>query len=309
MRSENQTFVSYFTFLGLTDVREKQIILFAFFLLVYLISIIGNLCIMVITICTPNLHTPMYFFLWNLSLLDMCHATVTVPKTLFDLFASKKAIPFGGCMSQMLFFHFFGSSEIVLLSVMSYDRYVAIGNPLKYTTIMTPKVCVPLALISWTIGFFHSLIHTVMTARLPFCGPNMVKHFFCDIKPVLTLACTDITFNLKLLIALTGGLALTTFILTLIPYIFIGKCLLKIKTAEGRKRALSTCSAHLTVVFLQYGTVIFCYMRPSSENTLDQDRAAAVVITAITPALNPIIYSLRNKDIRKGMLKMIKRYS
>ncbi|MEE6490685.1 hypothetical protein FKM82_015953 [Ascaphus truei] len=209
---------------------------------------------MVITILDSSLHTQMYFFLWNLSLLDICYSSVAVPKML------------------MHFFHFFGSTEAVLLTAMSYDRYVAIGNPLRYSLIMNTKVCLTLALGSWGDWIFHSLLHTVLTARLPFCGPN----------------CHSV-------------------LLTLLSYIFISKFLVKIRTAEGRKTCILHLSRSPTVVFLQLGTATFNYMRPSTQDSLDNDRAAAVLFTVVTPALNPMIYALRNKDMKRAINKAIKR--
>ncbi|CAJ0966131.1 unnamed protein product [Ranitomeya imitator] len=222
-----------------------------------------------------------------------------------DFLALEKIISFFGCMSQIYFFHLLGSTEVMLLTIMSYDRYVAIGNPLRYSTIMNTRVCRSLSFSTWITAHFHSLLHTVMTAKLPFCGPNIVNHFFCDIKPVLKLACTDTSLNLKLLTRVTGTLATSTLLLTLLSYVFISKFLLKIRTTEGRKRAFSTCSAHLTVVFLLYGTAIFTYVRPSTQDSLDQDRAVAVLFTVVTPALNPIIYTLRNKDMKKAMKRKV----
>ncbi|KAM4663609.1 olfactory receptor 12D1-like [Discoglossus pictus] len=309
MESKNHTSVQTFVLLGLTDIVNLQITLFGMFLLFYFVNIIGNIAIMVIIIFDPSLHTPMYFFLWNLAFLDICYSSVAVPKMLADFLSTDKTISFGGCISQIHFFHFLGSTEVMLLTAMSYDRYVAIGNPLRYSITMNPKVCLTLSLGSWVTGFFHSLLHTVLAAKLPFCGPNVVNHFFCDIKPVLKLACTDTSLNFKLLTRVTGTLATTTLLLTLLSYLFISKFLLNIRTSEGRKRAFSTCTAHLTVVFLLYGTAIFTYLRPSTQDSLDQDRAAAVLFTVITPALNPIIYTLRNKDMKRAMKKAIKKWS
>nr|DBA14187.1 TPA: hypothetical protein GDO54_005189 [Pyxicephalus adspersus] len=261
---------------------------------------------MIIIILDTSLHTPMYFFLGNLSFLDIFYSSVVVPRMLYDFLSCRRTISFGGCISQIYFFHFFGSTEVTLFSVMSYDRYVAIGQPLRYSRIMSRKVCVLLALSSWTIGFFHSLLHTVMTVKLSFCENNLVEHFFCDIKPVLKLACEDISLNLKLLTRVTGTLATTTFLLTFLSYLFIGKVIFNMQTSHGRKRALATCSAHLTVVFLQYGTAIFTYIRPLTDKSLYQDKAAAVLFTAITPTLNPILYTVRNKDMSKAIRKMLK---
>ncbi|KAM4663604.1 olfactory receptor 12D1-like [Discoglossus pictus] len=306
MDTENQTLVAEFVLLGLTDLMKLQKILFVVFLIFYEVTLTGNLCILVFTILDPRLHTPMYFFLGNLSLCDICFSSVTVPKMLADFMTLKKTISFGGCISQMHFFHFFGSAEATLVTVMSYDRYVAIGNPLHYSVIMNTKLCLILAFGSWVIGFLHSLLHTVLTAKLPFCGPNLVNHFFCDVKPVLKLACADTSLNVKLLAMITGYLAATSFILTILPYILITRILLRISTTEGRKRAFSTCSAHFTVVLLLYGTAMFTYLRPTTQDSLNQDRAAAVLFTVVTPALNPIIYTLHNKDMKRAVKKVIK---
>ncbi|XP_044127221.1 olfactory receptor 12D1-like [Bufo gargarizans] len=301
----NQSSVTEFILLGLTDIVKVQLSLFGIFLMFYMVTIFGNFSIMVFTRIDQSLHTPMYFFLWNLSFIDLCFSSVAVPKMLIDFLVVKKTISFGGCISQIHFFHFLGSTEVMLLTTMSFDRYVAIGNPLRYMQIMNSKVYTTLALVSWVAGFFHALIHTVLTAKLPFCGPNLVNHFFCDVKPVLKLACTDTTLNLYLLIRITGTLAITSFVLTFLSYICISKFLLRIKTATGRKNALSTCSAHLTVVVLLYGTAIFTYVRTSTKNALDQDRVIAVLFTVVTPALNPMIYTLRNKDMRKAFMKIM----
>ncbi|XP_066428586.1 olfactory receptor 12D1-like [Eleutherodactylus coqui] len=306
MNSDNSTPVTYFALAGLGIQNDFQIVFFLIILLLYIITLLANMLIMIIPIFDFTLHTPMYFFLYNLAFLDICYATVVVPKMIIDFMAQKKHISFWGCMLQIHFFHFLGSTEITLFSVMSYDRYVAIAQPLRYKTIMSYKVCFGLASCSWIIGFFHALVHTIMTARLPFCGPNIVEHFFCDVKPVLNLACTDVSLNLKLLSRVTGTLCITTLILTMLSYVFISKFLLKIKTSQGRRRALSTCSAHFTVVTLQYGTAIFTYMRSSTKDSLNQDRSAAIMFSVITPALNPIIYTLRNKDMKKALKKLLK---
>ncbi|XP_075139592.1 olfactory receptor 12D1-like [Leptodactylus fuscus] len=306
MNIRNSTSVNEFFLAGLGVDDDLKVIFFLTFLLLYLLTLVSNLSIMIITISDLILHTPMYFFLRNLAFQDICVATVVVPKMLIDFLSQERMISFYGCMLQIHFFHFMGGTEVVLFTVMSYDRYVAIANPLRYSTIMSYQVCLGLTLFSWVIGFCHGLVHSIMTARLPFCGPNVVKHFFCDVKPLLSLACTDVSLNLKLLLTVTGTLAISTLILIIFSYVFIGKFLLKIKTSQGRKRALSTCSGHFTVVTLQYGTAIFTYMRPSTENSLAQDRAATIMLFAITPALNPILYTLRNKDIKKACKKFLK---
>ncbi|XP_071970208.1 olfactory receptor 12D1-like [Engystomops pustulosus] len=267
MDAKSNSSISEFVLLGLTDLAQLQVTLFIFVLIFYIINLVGNLSIMVITIIATSLHTPMYYFLWNLSFLDITFSSVTVPKMMTDFFALEKTISFSGCITQIHFFHFLGSTEAMLLTVMSYDRYVAIGYPLRYSTIMNIRVCWCLSLGTWIIGYSQSLLHTVMVVRLPFCGPNLVKHFVCDIKPVIKLACADTSLNLKLLNRIAGTLATTSLLLTLLSYVYIGKFLLKIRTIEGRKRAFSTCSAHLTVVFLLFGTVIFTYLGTSSEDS------------------------------------------
>ncbi|XP_075186691.1 olfactory receptor 12D2-like [Anomaloglossus baeobatrachus] len=303
----NQTSVGEFVLVGFTIVKELQGIFFCLFSLFFLLNLTGNISILWFVSFDSSLHTPMYFFLGNLSFFDISFSSVAVPKMLCDFFSHQKTISFAGCIAQMHFFHFLGSSEVTLLTVMSYDRLVAISNPLRYSVIMNRKLCVCLVIGSYTTGFLHSLLHTLLTAKLPFCGPNKVNHFFCDVKPVLILACTDISLNLKLLTLVTGYLATTSFLLTLFPYILISKFLLKIQTIEGRKRAFSTCSSHLMVVSLLFGTAMFTYLGPSSQDILDHDRAAAVLFTMITPALNPVIYTLRNKDMKQSMNKVIKK--
>ncbi|XP_056401077.1 olfactory receptor 12D2-like [Hyla sarda] len=308
MRSHNFTLVSDFILAGLVIHDDLRVIVFLCLLLLYIINLAANLSILMIAITDLTLHTPMYFFLANVAFLEICYSSVVVPKMLIDLFMSKnKMISFWGCMLQVHFFHFFGSTEVILFSVMSYDRYVAIAHPLRYSAIMSSNIYQGLALCSWVIGFSHALLHTIMTARLPFCGPNVVKHFFCDVKPMLSLACTDVSLNFNLLTRVTGTIVITTLILTIFFYIFIGKFLFKIKTSQGRKRALSTCSAHFTVITLQYGTAIFTYAQPPTKDSLDQDRSAAIMFTIITPALNPIIYTLRNKDMKKALNRRVRK--
>ncbi|KAG8449770.1 hypothetical protein GDO86_016430 [Hymenochirus boettgeri] len=270
-------------------------------------NLTGNTSILMFTFLDNALHTPMYYFLGNIAFFDIFFSSVVVPKMLVDLVSTQKTISFCGCISQLHFFHLFGGSEVILLTVMSFDRYLCIGNPLRYSTIMNTKVCIMLIIGSWTFGFLHSLLHTILTALLPFCGPNKVNHFFCDIKPLLKLACVDTSLNEKILNVLTGYLTTMALLLTFLSYFLIGRIVLKIKTVEGKKRAISTCSAHLTVVILLYGTALFTYIRPTVGDMLDQDRIVAVLFTVVTPALNPIIYTLRNKDMQKSMKKMIKK--
>ncbi|KAM9294526.1 olfactory receptor 12D1-like [Gastrophryne carolinensis] len=302
----NNTIVTEFILLGLSDSLTLQEILFVIVGLFYNISFLGNLLVMVVILKDPSLYSPMYFFLWNLAFLDITYSSVVVPKMLADFFTLKKTISFVGCLLQIYFFHFLGSAEIILVTAMSYDRYVAIAKPLQYVKIMNTRLCLNLVIVTLVAGCFHSLMHTLMTAKLQFCGPNLVNHFYCEIKPLLKLACEDTSVNLLLLNKVTGSLATSTTLLTFLSYIFISKFLLKIRTSGGRKRALSTCSAHLAVVFLLHGTAMFTYLRPSTENSLVEDRGAAVLFTVVTPALNPIIYTLRNNVMKKAIYKLIK---
>ncbi|KAM5129395.1 olfactory receptor 12D1-like [Mantella aurantiaca] len=227
MSLENCSSISYFTLLGLTDIVSLQEILFPFFLMFYIVTLTLNISMMAVTFKDSSLHTPMYYFLWNLSLLDISYSSVTVPKMLADFFSHYKIISFAACITQIHFFHFLGSTEVMLLTAMSYDRYVTIGNPLRYFHIMNAKLCWHLALGSWMTGYFHSLLHKVMVARFPFCGLRLVNHFFCKIKHVLKLASADTSLNLKLLTRFTGTLATTTLLLMIFSYVLISiKCAL-----------------------------------------------------------------------------------
>ncbi|XP_065270188.1 olfactory receptor 12D1-like [Emys orbicularis] len=280
---ENQTEVSEFILLGLTKLQELQCFLFALFLLLYMASVLGNGAIMAVVLAETRLHTPMYFFLGNLSCLDICFSTVTIPKMLAGFLSRHQIISFTGCLVQLHFFHFLGSSEAVLLAVMAYDRYVAICNPLRYRLVMNPRVCLLLAVATWSSGFLHALMHTVMTSRLHFCGPNHVHHFFCDIKPLLSLACSSTRLNLSLLNIVTGGIV------------------------QSRRKAFSTCTSHLTVVILQYVPIIFNYVLPSHGDSQDRDMIATLMYSIVTPVLNPLIYTLRNQEVKSALRKAVGR--
>lgn len=292
--------------MGLTNIPGQQDFFFFLFLLLYLTSILGNIIILLITIIEPRLHTPMYFFLGNLSCLDISYSTVTLPKMLAGFFWEQQKISLIGCLSQLHFFHFLGSSEALLLGIMAYDRYVAICKPLHYTVIMNKKACVVLAMISWTTGFFHALMHTIMTSKLYFCGPNLVQHFFCDIKPLLRLACCSTALNLSLLNIITGLIVVLPFLLTFLSYIYIIFFLsLKVKSKESRRKAFSTCASHLTVVTLFYGGAILTYVPPSSGESLKQEMMVTIMYTVVTPVLNPLIYTLRNQEVITAIKKAI----
>ncbi|XP_033024583.1 olfactory receptor 12D2-like [Lacerta agilis] len=303
---ENQTNVNDFILMGLTNVPGRKTFFFIIFLFVYFVCMVGNAIILFIALVEPRLHIPMYFFLGNLSCLDICYSTVTVPKMLTGFLFEYQKISFIGCMTQLHFFHFLGSSEALLLGVMAYDRYVAICNPLRYTVIMNKKTCRFLAMATWTTGFLHALMHTIMTSRVHFCGPNIVQHFFCDIKPLLRLACCSTILNLQLLNIVTGLIVVLPFLLTFLSYTYILSFLfLKVKSKESRAKAFSTCASHITVVTLFYAGAILTYVPPSSGESLKQEITVTLMYTVVTPVLNPLIYTLRNQEVKTAIKKLI----
>ncbi|XP_036053945.1 olfactory receptor 1361-like [Onychomys torridus] len=303
MDGDNQTIVTEFLLLGLTGQSEKEEIVFGMFLWMYLVTISGNLLIMLAISCDPHLHTPMYFFLANLSSVDISAPSVTIPKALVNHMVGSKSISYIECMTQIYFFIAFSNMDGFLLSVMAYDRYVAICHPLHYTMMMRPRLCVLLVAISWVITNLHALLHTLLMVRLIFCSHNAVHHFFCDPYPILKLSCSD-TFINDLMVFTVGGLVfLTPFTCIIVSYAYIFSKVLKLQSAHGVRKALSTCGSHLTVVSLFYGSILGIYMHPSSTYTV-QDTVATVIFTVVTPMVNPFIYSLRNRDI-KGALRKI----
>ncbi|XP_006896359.1 PREDICTED: olfactory receptor 12D2-like [Elephantulus edwardii] len=304
----NQTSVTEFFLLGLTDIQELQPFLFVIFLIMYFVNVAGNGAILIIVISDPKLHSPMYFFLGNLSWLDICYSTVTLPKMLENFVSTHKTISFVGCISQLHFFHFLGSTEAMLLGVMALDRFVAICKPLHYTVIMNHQRCIQMAGTVWTIGFFHALLHSIMTSNLNFCGSNHIHHFFCDIKPLLELACGNTELNQWLLNTVTGTIAMGPFFITLISYFYIIAYLLfKTHSCSMLHRALSTCASHFMVVTLFYAPVLFTYTRPASGSSMDQERIVAIMYTVVTPVLNPLIYTLRNKEVKKALLRVVRK--
>ncbi|KAM9095528.1 olfactory receptor 1361-like [Sarcophilus harrisii] len=304
MEVGNQSGVSEFILLGLSNEPEQQRLLFFLFLLMYLITGLGNLLIMLATSTDSRLHTPMYFFLSNLSLVDICFTSTTIPKMLNNHISKNRTIPYSGCLAQVFFVIWFGGIDSVLLTAMAYDRYVAICAPLHYGTIMTPRVCAFLVLLSWSWAFIIALTHTVLLTQLSFCGHNEIPHFFCDLSSILKLACSD-TFINDWIVNTVGALTVfLPFIGILISYTHIFMTVLKISSVSGKQKVFSTCGSHLTVVCLFYGTIIGVYFSPTSTHITHQDTAAAVMSTVVVPMLNPFIYSLRNKDM-KGALRML----
>nr|XP_001098754.4 olfactory receptor 4X2 [Macaca mulatta] len=293
--------VTEFIFLGLSPNQEVQRVCFLIFLFLYTAIVLGNFLIVLTVTTSRSLGSPMYFFLSCLSFVEICYSSTKAPKLISDLLAERKAMSWWGCMAQLFFLHFFGGTEIFLLTVMAYDRYVAICKPLSYATVMNQQVCAVLVGTAWVGGFVHSFAQILLVFHLPFCGPNVINHYFCDLLPLLKLACFD-TFLIGLLIVANGGtLSVVSFGVLLASYMVI---LLHLRTqsSEGQRKALSTCGSHVTVVILFFGPCIFIYLRPST--TLPIDKVVAVLYTLITPFLNPVIYSLRNAEMKKAMKRL-----
>ncbi|XP_069486146.1 olfactory receptor 5V1-like [Ambystoma mexicanum] len=303
MEEENQTHIYQFILMGLSTKPEVQLFLAALFILTYISIIAGNLLILLVIRMNPHLHTPMYFFLGNLSFLDVCSSSVTVPKMLAGLLVKEKTISVHGCFTQLFFFISFTCAEIFLLSAMSYDRYVAICKPLHYTVIMNMRFCTQLAVSSWSGGSAYSLLHTLLASRLSFCRSNIIDHFFCDLPPLYKISCTDIFINILVVFTTGGLLGLVSLLVAFVSYSHIISAVLRIASTEGKHRAFSTCFAHLTVVIIFYGSLSFMYLRNTSSYQLVTDRGVSIVYTVITPLLNPLIYSLRNRDIKEAISK------
>uniref|UniRef100_A0A8C4WP55 Olfactory receptor n=1 Tax=Gopherus evgoodei TaxID=1825980 RepID=A0A8C4WP55_9SAUR len=308
---ENLTAVTEFIFLGFSDLQHLQPLLFVLIFLIYLFTLIGNGLIIAVTVADLALHTPMYFFLRNLSVLEICYTSVVVPKTLTNLLSEKQAISFLGCAVQMYFYLFFGSTECGLLTVMSYDRYIAICNPMRYSLIMSRKVTLSLAAMVWIVGKLVACEQTATIFMLPFHGLNKINHFFCDVLPVLRLVSTDTSLINAILSFLTMVFTIVPLILIITSYASIIctilKMILKIHSPEGRSKAFSTCVSHLTAVLLYYGSSIFTYVRPLSSYSLNNDKLISLLYNIITPMLNPLIYTLRNKDVKRAMKKVLVR--
>ncbi|XP_030043359.1 olfactory receptor 1509-like [Microcaecilia unicolor] len=302
MEASNETRVTQFIFLGLSSHPGLQIMFFVLFLLMYLLTVAGNLLIMVTIYVDSQLHSPMYFFLSHLSFLDLSLSTVTVPKFLVNFLLQSKIISYNGCIAQVFFLHFFGGTEILHLTLMAYDRYVAICNPLRYTTIMNKRVC--LLLIGCTLvgGFMHGFGQVFPVIQLPFCGPNEINHFFCDTHPLSLLACSRTFISETADMINSGTISLFSCSVLVISYAHIISTILKIRSSEGKKKAFSTCASHLMVVTLFFGPLVFTYMRPPV--TFAVDKLVSVFFAIVTPLLNPFIYTLRNEEVKKAMKKL-----
>ncbi|CAN0395788.1 unnamed protein product [Rangifer tarandus platyrhynchus] len=309
MENDNTSAFEGFILVGFSDRPHLELILFVVVLSFYLLTLLGNMTIILLSVVdsrlhTPILQTPMYFFLTNLSLLDLCYTTSTVPQLLVNLHSTRKVISYGGCVAQLFMFLALGATECVLLAVMSFDRFVAICRPLRYSVIMRQRLCLQLAAASWITGFSNSMWLSTLTLQLPLCGQRRVNHFLCEMPALIKMACVDaravemLAFTFAILIVL---LPLT---LILVSYGHIAAAVLRIKSAAGRRKAFNTCSSHLTVVSLFYGSIIYMYMQPGNSSSQDQGKFLTLFYNLVTPMLNPLIYTLRNKEV-KGALKKV----
>ncbi|XP_069927683.1 olfactory receptor-like protein OLF3 [Oryctolagus cuniculus] len=309
MGTYNQTWVSEFILLGLSSDWDIQVSLYALFLVMYLVTVLGNFLIVLLIRLDSQLHTPMYFFLTNLSLVDVSYATSIVPQMLVHFLAEHKAIPFLSCAAQLFFSLALGGIEFVLLAVMAYDRYVAVCDPLRYSAIMHGRLCSSLAITSWVSGSINSLVHTIITFQLPMCNNKFIDHISCEILAVVRLACVDTSANELIIMVSSIVLLMTPFFLVLLSYIQIISTILKIRSTEGRKKAFHTCASHLTVVALCYGMAIFTYIQPHSEPSVLQEKLISLFYAILTPMLNPMIYSLRNKEVKGAWQKLLGQFS
>ncbi|XP_077323691.1 olfactory receptor 1E16-like [Lithobates pipiens] len=294
----NLTKITTLILVGLSDHPPTMNGLFVFFLLIYLMTLITNLIIFFLVLTDHHLHNPMYFFLSNLAVLDMSYSSVSGPRMLFDLVTKNRSISLPACTAQVFFFLYFAVSELLLLSAMSYDRYIAICHPLHYTQIMSWRMCSHLSVIIWVFGIFYCLVHTLLLLRLSFCGPNSIHNFFCDLPHLFQISCTDPTINIVLVFALGSSVSLTAFLFTFLPYVRILSTILRIPGKTGKVKAFSTCTSHLLVVFIFYSSVIFIYLIPTSSNMFSVNKVFSVQYAIINPLLNPLIYSLRNTDLK-----------
>ncbi|XP_004389402.1 olfactory receptor 5B3-like [Trichechus manatus latirostris] len=302
---ENSTEVTQFILLGLTNALELQILFLILFTLIYLISLFGNLGMIMLILLDSQLHTPMYFFLSNLSLVDFGYSSAVTPKVIAGLLVGDNVISYNACAAQMFFFVAFATTESYLLTSMAYDRYAAVCKPLYYTTTMTTSVCACLAVGSYICGFLNASIHTGNTFSLSFCMSNVVHHFFCDLPAVMVLSCSDRYVSELVLVFVVSFNIFFTLLVILISYLFIFFTILKMQSAEGYWKALSTCASHLTAVCIFYGTCIFMYMQPSSSHSMDTDKMSSVFYAMVIPMLNPLVYSLRNKEVKSTFKKVV----
>ncbi|NXP53800.1 O1020 protein, partial [Heliornis fulica] len=307
MAEGNHTPSAEFVLSGFSENGDVQAVLFVFFLVIYVMTLLGNLGMLVLIRLDTQLHTPMYFFLSNLSFLDICYSSSITPRLLSDLLAERKAISYPACLAQFYFYAVFATTECYLLAVMAYDRYVAICSPLLYVISMPSRVCVLLVAGSYLAGIMNATIHTGLALRLSFCGPNIINHFYCEGPPLYAISCTDPTINEMMMFLVVGFNLFVTNLTILISYTYILTTILRMRSAAGKHKAFSTCASHLIAVMLFYGSAASMYSRPSSRHSQELDKVASVFYTVVTPMLNPLIYSLRNKEVKDALGRVMER--
>ncbi|KAB0336828.1 hypothetical protein FD755_025839 [Muntiacus reevesi] len=307
VQAKNVTEVTMFILMGFTDDPEAQVLLFSLFLAVYLCTLIGNLGLVFLVSVDSGLHNPMYCLLSVLSLLDACCSSVVTPKMIANFLVENKTIPYLACVTQTFLLVTFGTTECFLLAAMAYDRCVAIYDPLRYSASMGPRVYASLFIASCVAGVSHASVHTVATFSLSFCASNEIRYVFCDIPPLLAISCSDTHTNQLLLFYFVGSIEIVTILIVLISYGLILLAVLRMCSAEGRRKAFSTCGSHLTGVSIYHGTILFMYLRPSSSYALDHDMIVSIFYSIVIPMLNPVIYSLRNKDVKEAIKKVLRK--
>ncbi|XP_077920473.1 olfactory receptor 5AR1-like [Halichoerus grypus] len=303
---ENSSMVTDFILLGMTDNPQLGVLLFGVFLIIYIVTVLGNLSLVILIRVSPCLHTPMYFFLSNLSLLDVCFSSITIPKTLADLLSKLQAVSFLGCMTQMGLFIIFASAECNLLASMAYDRYTAICHPLLYHVTISRVRCLLLVAGCYFGGLVNMVSVTTSITQLSFCQPRVLPHFFCDIPPLLALACSDPWVTQILVVGCGGFTLVTSIVVILVSYVFVLMTILGIPSASGKQKAFSTCASHMTAVGLYYGTTMYTYLQPSQHGSQAGNQMVSVFYTMVIPMLNPLIYSLRNQEVKVALWKILK---
>uniref|UniRef100_A0A8C3T0J2 Olfactory receptor n=1 Tax=Chelydra serpentina TaxID=8475 RepID=A0A8C3T0J2_CHESE len=303
----NQSSLGEFIMVGVSDQPQLELLLFVLVLICYIMTLLGNTTIIMLSYLDPHLHTPMYFFLSNLSFVDLCYTTSVGPQMLVNFRSTRKSISWAGCVAQLYISISLGCTECLLLAVIAYDRYAAICQPLRYTTIMSHRLCLQLAATTWLFSFSSTILLTIRTLRLPRCGRNQIEHLFCEMPALLKLACVDTSANEAELLAISVIFLVVPLVLILVSYGYIGTAVLRIRSAKGRLKAFNTCASHLVVVLLFYGTAISMYLQPPSNYSKDRDNIVSLFYTLVTPMLNPLIYTLRNKEVHGALRRALGR--
>ncbi|NWI70748.1 O1019 protein, partial [Todus mexicanus] len=307
MAKGNHTPGTEFVLLGFSEQGDVQVVLFMVFLAIYVITLLGNLGMLVLIRLDAQLHTPMYFFLSSLSFLDICYSSTITPRLLSDLLSERKVISYSACLTQLYFYVAFATTECYLLAAMAYDRYAAICSPLLYASFMSSRVCVMLVAGSYLAGVINATIHVGLALRLSFCGANIINHFYCEAPPLYAISCTDTTINEMIMFVAAGFNLFITNLTILVSYTYILATILRMRSAAGKRKAFSTCASHLTAVTLLYGSFAFMYLRSSSRHSQALDEVASVLYTVVVPTLNPLIYSLRNQEVKNALGRAMER--